>query len=371
MYTPPPSNLPVFPPPGHKRQDTSRSSRFANARALNSSSFDSLLRLAKLDDSIQDALATRERLALDLENLLQKHRSALEDRDRVEEANDKIKTIDYAKGLVQKQVQKARNQITERRTSLSRRQELMKADLDVRPKTLTSIRDSRSTSLPASKDELAVLRTSIHAQRRRISTTLSTIYPITPLLNQPLAFKIRNLYLPNSDDLDAAESPEKLAAALGHAAHTLQLLSFYLRVPLVYPVLPQSSSSSILDSISKLPTPSSATAKTPPTADYEDAHLRTYPLYSRGTPRFRFDYAVFLLSKDIQVLLESVYGVRIPDLRPLLANLKYLIYIASAGDGELPARKAGGVKGLLMAKSGNAKSVGDGAAVESLRRYVK
>ena len=35
------------------------------------------------------------------------------------------------------------------------------------------------------------------------------------------------------------------------------------------------------------------------------------------------------------------------DIRQTLPNLKYLLYVATAGEGELPARKAGGVRGLL------------------------
>jgi hypothetical protein len=77
--------------------------------------------------------------------------------------------------------------------------------------------------------------------------------------------------------------------------------------------------------------------------------LRTYPLFSKAVPRFRFEYAVFLLNQDIRVLLENVFNLRVLDPRQTLPNLKYLFYVATAGEGELPARKAGGVKGLMRA----------------------
>jgi len=73
---------------------------------------------------------------------------------------------------------------------------------------------------------------------------------------------------------------------------------------------------------------------------------RIFPLYTKGTIRFRFDYAVFLLNKDIECLAES-QGLKVMDIRHTLPNLKYLLYVCSAGNSELPARKAGGVRGLF------------------------
>jgi hypothetical protein len=150
------------------------------------------------------------------------------------------------------------------------------------------------------------------------------------------------LPLPNSEDIDAS-SPEKTGAALGHIAHILQLLSFYLGHPLVYPVTPRASTSTIYDPISLLKTNAREAQRYG-----ADKALRTYPLFSRGVPRFRFEYALFLLNKDIQLLLETGFGVRVVDIRHTLPNLKYLLYVATAGEGELPARKAGGIRGLMQ-----------------------
>lgn len=307
------------------------------------------------------------------------------------ESDDRLKTIAFARTLVSKQIAKARQQIIEKRASLSQRRELMQYDLQYRSEVLSSIRDSRVTALPKSRDELSALQNAIRAQRRRIATTLSDIYPLTPLSGkQPLAFKILDIHLPNSDDLDAA-STEHLAASLGYVAAIVQSLSFYLRTPLVYPVNPRQSTSSILDTISKLPatahhSKTSADALVSSQLTPEEIANRTYPLTPQRAPRFRFEYGVFLLAKDVQVLLESVYGVRVPDIRPVLANVKYLLYIASAGEGELPARKAGGVRGLITVRSlvssassgkmgregnGSLSSPGGVGAVESLRRAVQ
>ncbi|KAI7181251.1 hypothetical protein KC324_g8738, partial [Hortaea werneckii] len=182
----------------------------------------------------------------------------------------------------------------------------------------------------------------------RICEDLHTIYPIKPIPGKSLAFTIRGLHLPNSEDLDATP-PDKLAAALGHVAHAVHLLSIYLVQPLPYPLNPNSSTSTIEDPISLLKTSSSANQTS--TKDDRIA-LRTYPLHTKSVPRFRFEYAVFLLNKDLQILLENAFAVRVLDIRHTLPNLLYLFYVATAGEGELPARKAGGVRGLMAGRMG-------------------
>lgn len=40
-------------------------------------------------------------------------------------------------------------------------------------------------------------------------------------------------------------------------------------------------------------------------------------------------------------------GLKMLDVRHTLPNIKYLLYVLTAGSNELPTRKAGGVRGLL------------------------
>ncbi|KAM0722220.1 hypothetical protein Q7P37_001661 [Cladosporium fusiforme] len=314
--------------------------RANSTRVSPTSSFDALLRLSKLDDSIQDALATRNKIAADLESILQENNLAIVDRDSVAEAGDRLKTIEYAKRTVSKQLDKARAQQAEKRTSLANRRDLMSKDTTQNDRQAEEMRDGRADT-PETRSHLEQGKKDIQNQRRRICEDLQKVYPIHPIKNKTLAFTIRGLPLPNSEDVDASP-PETIAAALGHVAHVLQLLSFYLGHPLAYPVNPRSSTSTVYDPISLLP----SEARKATSADGEKM-LRTYPLFSRGVPRFRFEYALFLLNKNIQLLLETHFGVRVLDIRHTLPNLKYLLYVATAGEGELPARKAGGVRGLM------------------------
>ena len=147
-----------------------------------------------------------------------------------------------------------------------------------------------------------------------------------------------------------------MAAALGHVAHVVQLLSFYLAQPLPYTVHPRSSSSTITDPVSIMKPGVTAAAQKLPTNPLTDPS-RVFPLFSRGGPRFRFEYGLFLLNKDIELLLANAFRVRVLDIRQTLPNLLHTIYCATAGEGELPSRKAGGVRGLLRAGRGGGTSM--------------
>jgi hypothetical protein len=168
-----------------------------------------------------------------------------------------------------------------------------------------------------------------------------------PVPGKPLLFTIRGLALPNSDFDDAND--DTISAALGLVAQVVSALSAYLSVLLPYPVTPCGSRSTIDDPLSM------NTGKGQSTSP-------TYPLFMKGVVRFRFDYGVFLLNKDIEILSNAL-GLRPLEIRHTLPNLKYLLYVATAGKGELPARKAGGIRGLLrrdgvLSRSGSLDSTG-------------
>lgn len=337
------------------------------------STFDALLRLSKLDDSIQDAISLRDQLAAELESIVERNREALAAKSRVAEAVDFVKTIDYAKATVEKQLRIARKSREQKQQALKTRRELLAQGRQEQTQGTESITRSR-LDLVDLRSQHAKIQTQISQQRRRICEDLQNIYTITPLPDRSLAFSIRNLHLPNSEDLDLA-APEIVAGALGHAAYVTQLLSFYLAQPLPYPVTPRSSTSTIADPISIMkatatikPTTSNNNTTTPFWAPPSLDPARTFPLFSARMPRFRFEYAVFLLNKDIETLLSNCFGVRVLDIRQTLPNLLYALYCATAGEGELPARKAGGVRGLLRArKAGGAMEIGTGEVLETGR----
>ncbi|KAF4551225.1 VPS38-like protein [Elsinoe fawcettii] len=323
----------------------------SSPRTVRSASFDALLRLSKLDDSIQDALALRGRLTTDLTSIVETNHKALEEKNRVGEAKDYLKTISYAKTTVEKQLRSLRQTLNQKRASLEKRRDMLTTGRTEQAASLIQLTTSTST-LPSLHEDISTISKAISNQRRRIAHDLSSIYPIHPLPSKPLSFTIRTLHLPDSEDLDSS-TPETIASAIGHASHVLQLLSFYLSQPLPYAPHPRSSTSSITDPISNIksaptstaPIPSPYSSPLPLPAPLADP-TRTFPLYPRSGPKFRFEYALFLLNKDIQVLLSNAFNVRVLDIRQTLPNLAYVVACMGAGEGELPGRKTGGVRGL-------------------------
>ena len=304
----------------------------STAAKLPTSSYSALMRLSNLDESIQDALATQQELARQINNILASRtpNSAPQAREEVHLAHHYVSTS-------QKQLTISQRRLSSLKTSLSTRRAAIEAGRKAQAQSESSIQSAQD-KLQSCRSLQTQTLDSIRAQRRRICEELLQIYPIIPT-SSPLLFTIRSLPLPNTIFDDPALS-DPIASALGHVSHVLHLLQFYLSVPLPYPITPFGSRSSIHDPISLLPDAS-----------------RHFPLYIKGAVRFRLDYGVFLLNKDIEALAES-QGLKTLDIRQTLPNLCYLLYVCSAGAGELPERKAGGVRGLLGLGSAGGSAMG-------------
>ncbi|KAM9384380.1 UV radiation resistance-associated gene protein [Pholidichthys leucotaenia] len=136
---------------------------------------------------------------------------------------------------------------------------------------------------------------------RQLLSELSYIYPIE-VANQS-DYVICGVKLPNSDDFQAKDDGS-VAVALGYTAHLVLMISYFLQIPLRYPVIHKGSRSSIKDTIS----------------DRLTEKEREFPLYPRGE-RFHFEYGVYLLNKNI-AQLRYQHGLTTPDLQQTLPNLK-------------------------------------------------
>jgi hypothetical protein len=285
------------------------------------SSYNALLRLSSLNDSLQDVLATREHFESQIHTMMQENHAS-----HVPEAEARASLVARyvisTKTLLQTSIKRCRDA----QESIRTRREAITHGQNEQERAQTALSDARS-KLSDDNEILHQVATSIHGQRRRICETLLTIFPIEPT-PKPLFFNIRGLPLPNSSHDDPTSAAES-SAALGMVAQMVNYLQYYLSVPLPYPVTSYGSRSVIRDDISAL----------------SDAQ-RVFPLYTKGAVRYRFDYAVFLLNKNIESLAES-QSLRVADIRHTLPNLKYLLYVCSAGDSNLPARKSGGIRGLL------------------------
>ncbi|KAL0935651.1 uv radiation resistance protein [Colletotrichum truncatum] len=304
---------------------------------LHTSSYNALMKLATLDNSIQDAIATQEQITSQINDMLETtpHNEAPAAEEKVKLAKKYVAQEQRALKASEKRREELRESLRSRREAIANGRVLQeKAEKDVA---------NALEHLSASKTLLIQTQEQIRGQRRRICSDLGHIYQITPSPSGgPLNFQIAGLPLPNSDyDTSASRGPDDdlLSAALGHVAALTNNLQYYLSVPLPYPITVFASRSSIRDDISLLTDLNSAQA----------ARQRDFPLFiPRGgstAAHYRFDYGWFLLNKNIEALCAS-QGLKVPDIRQTLPNLKYLLYVCSAGTDELPDRKRGGVRGL-------------------------
>jgi UV radiation resistance-associated gene protein len=299
--------------------------------ALPTSSYNALMKLSNLEASIQDALSTRDALTAQINGILE--RTPV---DPVPKAQEKARLANKYLAAEQRSVKVAEARREELRHSIAARRTAIAQGREVQKKAAEDIEDAAS-KLPDARASVDVTRDNIRGQRRRICEELSQIFPIVAAPSgAPLAFQICGIDLPNTDydpTLNSA-AENALSAALGYVAQLTDALQYYLGVPLPYPIIPFGSRSSIRDDISQI-------------ADKE----RTFPLYIRGgaTAQYRFDYGWFLLNKDIETLCANA-GLKVVDIRHTLPNLKYLLYVCSAGTDELPERKRGGIRGLWAGK---------------------
>jgi len=154
--------------------------------------------------------------------------------------------------------------------------------------------------------------------RASLITTLASLFPIDLISGSDLLFSILNVNVPLPIPLSATDpapplslaaykevNEESVATALAYAAFVVQLLAVYLDKMLVYPITFCGSRSMIRDGISAMVGP------------------RMFPLFSRGVDTYRFEYGVFLLNKNIEMLM-SDRNLRALDMRHTLPNLKNL-----------------------------------------------
>ncbi|CAK9803922.1 UV radiation resistance-associated gene protein [Anthophora quadrimaculata] len=151
------------------------------------------------------------------------------------------------------------------------------------------------------------LNSQLAHRRRQLISELSLIYPITQ--DGSGKFKIHNVHLPDSEDLEVSNDTE-VAVALGFVAHTTQMIANFLNIPTRYPIIHYGSRSKVIDHITEnLP-------------DNE----RQFPLFARSKDKLQFRYAVYLLNKNV-AQLRWYCGLPTTDLRTTLSNLATFINI--------------------------------------------
>ena len=284
------------------------------------------MRLSNLDDCIQDALSTREKLASQITALLQEQKQSIDIINAVSKAEQSLTSTNRSLSASRRLLKTAEARRSELQTSIEARRAAIATGSLAQQKAQSHL-SSAQTDLTSRRSLLQTTKSELPGQVRRICEDLLCIYPIESFDQKPLSFTIRGLHLPNATSISFSETdPAMTAAALGHVAHIVYLLSLYLTTPIPYPPTPHGSTSTILDPIS---------------TNMPSLAARTFPLYQKGAVAYRFEYGVFLMNSDIELLM-SRQGSRMVDLRHTLPNLKYLLTALTTGKGELPVRKRTG-----------------------------
>ncbi|BAF20494.1 vacuolar protein sorting 38 [Oryza sativa Japonica Group] len=118
------------------------------------------------------------------------------------------------------------------------------------------------------------------------------------------------------------------ATALGYVAHAVSLIASYLDVPLRYPLRLGGSRSYVLD---RAPSVESSSLASAISSAPLSTTMRTmeFPLFFESQETTRSAYAIFLLNKDIEQLLNHI-GAESLGPRHVLANLKQLTTIVQS-----------------------------------------
>ncbi len=241
--------------------------------------------------------------------------------------------IDEAEDL-----QRRRAELEARKSALEARRDAIRAT-----ETLFKAANDRSRRIGHEVDllkgEKADLSLNVHAQQASLLRDLEIIFPIELSDASSLLFSICGLPLPNAvaslpqvelvheekrwkdtvkRHVPASTRPvfhhfddDTVSSAFGMVAQLVVLLSTYLATPIHYPLATAGSRAVVQDGISLMSGP------------------RAFPLYAKGMERYRYEYAAFLLNKDIEQLM-NVHSVTVIDIRHTLPNIKNLMVTVAA-----------------------------------------
>ncbi|CAG8542227.1 9964_t:CDS:10 [Paraglomus brasilianum] len=314
-------------------------------QAKQSYTFSSLLRLGEVESCLRDMQRSRDEVMENIEQVLKcEEQKLVMQRERSTAA---LRLSRYEKQIEKetKELEQDHRRIDELRENLRTRAAAME-EARKRYHTGNEYLEESLRKLERDREALSATSSRLCDRQRELIADLLSIYPIEPAEPGTLVFTIRDYSLPNSafhgfDD-------ERIATALGFTCHLVRMIAYYLEIPLRFPITPMSSRSSIRDPISaSIPAPrqgyiSGHMAVVAPLLYlvdwlyvdfYEGGEIRLvdnnqlgalFPLFARGVDRYRFEYGVFLLNKNIEQLMNS-QGLLVMDLRHTLPNLKYLI----------------------------------------------
>ncbi|KAF9513061.1 hypothetical protein BS47DRAFT_1344778 [Hydnum rufescens UP504] len=313
---------------------TSQSQRRAvgGTKTKSGGSWENTSRLLSLQKTLADALESLQGVMTSVDYLvaidgpLGKTRQCEELQDRIEDIRDQTNIIRERREEVRRTVELRKKSLNERKSGLQAARQIHVEDVNAVQVCEDLCAEKRT--------RLSTIQVDLQARRGVLVRSLDRIFPLDPISSADLLFSILDVPLPIPINLSDPAPPlsdpqrsnineESIATALGYIAHVVQLLAVYMGYLISYPITYAGSRSLIRDPISTMHGP------------------RIFPLYSKGVDTYRFEYAVFLLNKDIEMLMTE-RNLQALDMRHTLPNLKNLLLtLTNDADEEEPIRYSG------------------------------
>ncbi|EIW69486.1 hypothetical protein TREMEDRAFT_73876 [Tremella mesenterica DSM 1558] len=249
-------------------------------------------------------------------------------RREVEERSGRIRWLKKAIMEVEKSTMEAQSRVSLEQEEMERRRENL-ARAEEADEIRRSGMEELHSEVKSIQQETQALRPAIHLLRSQHVQTLDSLFPIVPLNPSTLLYSILEVPLPIPSSPEEPAPPLTMptgvlpdgmkiderttSAALGYVAMVVHLLDQLKGTEggLPYPVTCAGSRSLVKDAVSVMQGP------------------RSFPLYARGVERYRFEYAVYLLNKNIEMLMQEA-DIRLVELRHTLPNLKNLLLTLSS-----------------------------------------
>ncbi|KAG9128223.1 hypothetical protein FRC07_002512 [Ceratobasidium sp. 392] len=286
-------------------------------RMKQSATWADVVKLSTLYSVVSDTKASLDEVVHRTDTIIEQGGPRLLARD-ISEREEHIKTLRQETSAVKQGCSSASKSIQDRLDQLRARREALRAASEIYEEDVEA-NEEQTEQVHAARATYLSVHNALTPRRTTLCNTLESIFPIEPDAERAadLVFTIIGVPLSvpvaPSDPAPPLDNEEAVSAALGYAAHVVALLSAYLNVRVPYPVTYVGSRSYVRDPISAMHGP------------------RIFPLYPTGVDTYRFEYAVFLLNKDIETLMAE-QGLRAIDLRHTLPNLKNLILTLTTHD---------------------------------------
>ncbi|RLM99297.1 hypothetical protein C2845_PM06G15060 [Panicum miliaceum] len=317
-----------------------------------------LARLWSLSAALQSVRDRKAQLAARLESSIEARRAFLQQDNELAEMRQRLQEHTHHLGDLKVRTKKSSDDVEGKREQLC----VKIRTLSVANKTLGTARNKleEANKLLSGENGHGCLKNMEQKLRKRqqyMVTQVAQIYPVRPFDEQspdhkpgittsiiktstaesmlpngsqkrPLAILGLQLSKPTakktgyfSDKTDF----QKSSTVLGYVAHAVSLIASYLNVPLRYPLRFGGSRSYVLDHSPSVE-PSSMTSVASSVPPNTSMRTMEFPLFFDGQETTRSSYAIFLLNKDIEQLLNYI-GAESLGPRHVLANLKQLTTI--------------------------------------------